>query len=146
MLIAAGSYYVGQYRQAPHRSSSTNPDSPVVSDGSASSDLSDLSSLIRSRQSGVVVDSAGTVVKVLPDDVEGDRHQRFLVRIPSGQTMLIAHNIDLAPRAPVSAGDSVRFKGEFEYNDRGGVVHWTHHDPRRRHPDGWIEANGRRYD
>jgi hypothetical protein len=83
---------------------------------------------------------------VLPDDNEGSRHQRFIVRLASGRTVLIAHNIDLAPRVEgLTAGDSVEFSGEFENNDKGGVVHWTHHDPDGRHVGGWIKHGGRVY-
>jgi hypothetical protein len=79
------------------------------------------------------------VVRVLSDDTSGSRHQRFIVRLPSGQTVLVAHNIDIAPRVDgLAAGDSVRFSGEFEENDKGGLVHWTHHDPSGRHRDGFI--------
>ncbi|MEJ1962381.1 MAG: DUF3465 domain-containing protein [Gammaproteobacteria bacterium] len=88
----------------------------------------------------------GVVVKVLPDDTQGSRHQRFIVRLGSGQTVLIAHNIDLAPRvAGLSAGDTVSFAGEYEANDKGGIVHWTHHDPSGRHEAGWIKHQGNTY-
>ena len=91
-------------------------------------------------------ESEGTVTRVLPDDTKGSRHQRFLVRLSTGRTVLIAHNIDLAPRVQgVSEGDTVSFSGEFEDNDKGGVVHWTHHDPSGRHVAGWIRHRGQVY-
>jgi len=98
------------------------------------------------RQSDVQVEGAGRVVKVLPDDNKGSRHQKFILELASGQTLLIAHNIDLAPRIPdLHEGDRVSFYGEYEWNERGGVVHWTHHDPQGRHVDGWLKHQGKRY-
>lgn len=98
------------------------------------------------RSDGDMVESAGTVERVLPDDNDGSRHQRFIVRIDGGQTLLIAHNIDLAPRVEgLARGDTVRFRGRYEVNQRGGVVHWTHHDPRGEQTGGWIEYRGKRY-
>ena len=90
------------------------------------------------------VESYGTVDKTLKDDNEGSRHQRFIVRLSNDHTVLISHNIDLAHRVPVSVGDRVVFRGEFEWNHRGGVVHWTHHDPQGG-PGGWIEHHGKRF-
>lgn len=99
-----------------------------------------------SRSSGVQAQGSGTVSRVLPDDNEGSRHQRFLLRLNSGQTLLIAHNIDLAPRIPsLREGDTVSFFGQYEWNDKGGVVHWTHHDPNGRHVAGWLYHNGMTY-
>ena len=96
--------------------------------------------------SGQQVQSGGEVIRVLSDDNEGSRHQRFIVRLSSGRTLLIAHNIDLAPRvASLRVGDTVSFNGEYEWNDRGGVIHWTHRDPQNRHQAGWIEHRGKRY-
>lgn len=97
-------------------------------------------------QSNLQVQSVGVVSKVLADDNQGSRHQRFILQLPNGQTILIAHNIDLAPRINnLSVGDSVEFYGEYEWNNRGGVVHWTHHDPRGHHIGGWLKHNGQTY-
>lgn len=99
------------------------------------------------RQSDLQVEGAGRVIRVLSDDNEGSRHQRFIVELGSGQTLLIAHNIDLAPRvANLRRGDRVAFFGEYEWTDQGGTIHWTHHDPNGRHPGGWIEHKGQKYD
>ena len=96
--------------------------------------------------SGLQVAGQGRVVKVLRDDDNGSRHQRFIVRLDSGRTVLVAHNIDLAPRIDaLRAGDAVTFSGEYEWNPKGGVIHWTHHDPRGRHPAGWIRHDGQLY-
>ncbi len=96
------------------------------------------------RESGIPVTVDAIVEKTLRDDSNGDRHQRFLIRLPNGRKLLVAHNIDLAERVDVSAGDPIRLHGQFEWNDRGGVLHWTHRAPRGDHPDGWIEVHGRR--
>jgi hypothetical protein len=100
----------------------------------------------RARQSDVQVETAATVMRVLKDDNKGSRHERFLIRVADTLTVLVAHNIDLAPNVPLLAGDSVRLRGEYEWDERGGVIHWTHRDPRGRHAGGWIMHEGRRYD
>jgi hypothetical protein len=98
------------------------------------------------RASGTQVEGEGAVIRVLPDDLNGSRHQRFIVELASGQTLLISHNIDLAPRVDrLEVGDSVRFSGEYAWNEKGGVVHWTHRDPRGRHVAGWVVHNGKTY-
>ena len=98
--------------------------------------------LIDGRQ----VEGSGTVVRVLSDDNEGSRHQRFILELASGRTLLVAHNIDLAPRIDsIREGDTVSFYGEFQSNPQGGVIHWTHHDPQGRHPGGWLQHKGRTY-
>ena len=99
-----------------------------------------------SRQSDLQVQGSGQVIRILPDDNEGSRHQRFIVRLASNQTLLIAHNIDLAPRIhSLAVGDTVDFFGEYEWNSQGGVLHWTHHDPKERHAHGWLKHQGRTY-
>ncbi|PKQ15700.1 MAG: hypothetical protein CVT67_08235 [Actinobacteria bacterium HGW-Actinobacteria-7] len=96
--------------------------------------------------SGEQVQGVGTVTRVLSDDNDGSRHQRFIIELSSGQTLLIAHNIDLAPRLPgLKVGDTVEFYGEFETNPQGGVIHWTHRDPSGSHVAGWLKYKGATY-
>ncbi len=103
-------------------------------------------SAFQNQQSDILVSGTGVVIRNLPDDTQGSRHQKFILKLASGQTLLIAHNIDLAPRInDLREGDSVDFKGEYEWNSRGGVVHWTHHDPAGRHEDGWLKHKGITY-
>ena len=100
----------------------------------------------RAQRSDVQVSASGTVKRVLRDDLDGSRHQRFLLRLDNNQTLLIAHNIDLSlPIRDIRPGDKVTFFGEYEWNEKGGVIHWTHRDPQGRHVTGWIDHNGRRY-
>jgi hypothetical protein len=105
-----------------------------------------LEAAFASRSSNQQLAGQGTVVKVLPDDTNGSRHQRFILRLDSGRTLLVSHNIDLAQRIDtLRAGDMVAFYGEYEWNPKGGVIHWTHHDPQGRHPAGWLRHDGRTY-
>lgn len=97
----------------------------------------------RDGSSATVVQTVGVVDGVLADDEEGDRHQRFVVRLASGHTVLVSHNIDLASRAPVAVGDTVQFRGEYEWNEEGGVIHWTHHDPQGERPGGYVRHRGK---
>lgn len=98
------------------------------------------------KNSDIQVVGIGKVVRILPDDNEGSRHQKFILQLASGQQLLIAHNIDLAPRIDsLKVGDVVGFNGEYEWNAKGGVVHWTHKDPNHRHEHGWLKHNNRTY-
>ena len=100
-----------------------------------------------SRTSDVQAQGEGKVIRVLADDLDGSRHQRFIVQLASGQTLLITHNVDIAPRIDgLKVGDSVRFHGEYVWNEKGGVIHWTHHDPQGRHVAGWVIHDGKTYE
>lgn len=96
--------------------------------------------------SDVQVKGEGIVSVILPDDLKGSRHQRLIVRLDEGFTVLIAHNIDLANKIEnIKKGDRLAFYGEYEWNNKGGVVHWTHHDPDNRHEHGWLKHQGQIY-
>lgn len=121
----------------------------VISSVAAESIQSDteITDAYQNRLSDIQVSGSGKVSRILRDDNQGSRHQRFILRLSSGQTLLVAHNIDLAPKInTLQNGDLVQFSGEYEWNPKGGVVHWTHHDPGGRHVGGWLKHNGRKYE
>lgn len=100
----------------------------------------------RDQLQEVLVEGSGTVVQILPHDNQGSRHQRLIVRVGAKQTILIAHNIDIAPRIPqIAKGDVLGFRGRYVYNDKGGIVHWTHRDPRGEQSGGWLIHNDKEY-
>jgi hypothetical protein len=139
ILIAVAAAYVA-FTTQDHR-----PSGSVLS-GTIERD-SDIAQLFRDRQSGVVVEGIGSVEKLLRDDLDGSRHQRFILRLTSGSTLLVSHNIDLAPRiGSLRVGDEVRFRGQYEWNERGGLVHWTHHDPAGKRPGGWLRHASKTYE
>jgi hypothetical protein len=137
VLLILAAVYLYQHLDSP-------ANQPQVEPSRAGAETSAKSATFRD---GEQARGAGTVVRILSDDNDGSRHQRFILRLPDGRTLLIAHNIDLAPRINgIRKGDTVEFYGEYASNSKGGVIHWTHHDPQGRHPGGWLQHQGRRYE
>ena len=99
------------------------------------------------QRSTVEVTADGAVTRVLADDSgPSGTHQRFIIRLAgSAQTVLIENNVTIGERAPVVPGDNVIVHGEYVWNDQGGLIHFTHHDPAPAHEGGWIELRGVRY-
>jgi hypothetical protein len=105
-----------------------------------------LNQAYQQQRSDLQIEGEATVFKILADDNQGSRHQRFIIRLASGQTLLVAHNIDLAPKIEtLKVGDKIGFFGEYEWNNKGGTLHWTHRDPRGRHVSGWLKHAERVY-
>jgi hypothetical protein len=130
LLILIGAVYFG----------ATHSSIELIQSAHADAKTDILSDAFNTKTSGIQAKGEGTVTKVLSDDTEGSKHQRFILKLPSGQTILIAHNIDLAPRVKsLKVGDTISFYGVYEWNSKGGTVHWTHHDPKRRHVGGWLK-------
>lgn len=141
LLVAAGSALL-LYTHSP----AIIPHSGPAQVAAAVADNAAIEQAFSARTSKLQVTGEGTVVKLLPDDYRGRRHQRFIVQISPDLTLLVSHNIDLATRInSLQEGDSITFHGEYEWNPKGGVVHWTHHDPKGKHPDGWIRYAGKTY-
>ncbi|RVU84094.1 DUF3465 domain-containing protein [Leucothrix sargassi] len=140
------------FNDGSNSSQSNNNQSPsnlASGDGPNIENQAALLSKIRSAKedtnSRFWMSTEATVIKNLKDDTKGSQHQKFLIRLASDVTLLVAHNIDLSPRAPVSEGDRIKIRGRYEWNNRGGVLHWTHHDPKGKIEGGWIYANNKYY-
>lgn len=110
------------------------------------SDLEKITYAHEHKLSNVQVRGKGVVVRLLADDNDGSRHQKFIVKLSNNLTVLIAHNIDIADRVnSLTKGDSIEFYGEYEWNEKGGVVHWTHRDPDNFHEAGYLKYVGLKY-
>lgn len=124
------------------------PEASAEADESTDSAGSDqrLREAFKNQTNNLQIEGAGRVIRLLADDTTGSRHQRFIVELASGQTLLIAHNIDLAPKIlDLKVGDNIAFYGEYEWNNQGGVMHWTHKDPAEVHEAGWLRHKNKIY-
>jgi hypothetical protein len=105
-----------------------------------------LARAFRQGRSEFFVRVQATVIASLPTDYEGVPHQKFLVELSTGQTLLIAHNLSLAsPVRRLRVGNSILIYGEYIWNEEGGLLHRTHDDPEFLLPHGWIRYQGRKY-
>jgi hypothetical protein len=120
----------------------------VACSGAAQPDDAAIVQDFQNHRSQVEVTAEATVVQVLPDRVSASgMHEQFIIRLTSGDlTLLVEHNLSIAPRAPVAVGDHVIVHGEYIWNTQGGLIHFTHHDPEGRHEGGFIQDNGMTYD
>jgi Protein of unknown function (DUF3465) len=141
VLLGVCTFYIQTHQNA----FTSNPKAIAVD--SDVTELDKLKKAFENQKSNFQVKQTGRITKILRDDGHGSRHQRFVVELDSGQKLLIAHNIDLASKVEgLKESEEISFYGEYEWNNKGGVVHWTHRDPKGRHPDGWLFYNNRKYD
>ena len=107
--------------------------------------LNQLMEAFKNHQSKLWLEVDGTISRILKDDLKGDRHQKFILKLANGHTVLVAHNIDLATKVPLKQNDSVLIRARYEWSKQGGVLHWTHRDPRMHIEGGWIQHKGKKY-
>jgi hypothetical protein len=114
-----------------------------------SADNGAVCSAYQAGRSRVEVVAGGTVTRVFGTRAgRTSPHEGFLMRLNSGCSVEIRveANTDFTGEFPLRNGDAVIVKGEYEYYARGGVIHWTHRDPRGRHEGGFIQTAGKTYD
>lgn len=141
VLIAGGAFFVSRYDTATFTDGLSSIFEPSVEESDAI-----IGDAFKNHTSNLQVRGQGIVKLELPDDNDGARHQRIVIKMASGQTLLLSHNIDIAPRIPeLQRNEIIEFYGEYEWNEKGGVVHWTHHDPNDSHTDGWLRYKGQKY-
>lgn len=97
----------------------------------------------------------GTVTKLLPDDNQGLKHEKFMFQVAdghggqfNGQTVTVAHDTTYAPYVPVKVGTQLEIKGDMLAGPK--VLHWTHkakdpQHPNPTHADGYIKMDGKIY-
>lgn len=128
-----GGAYTGRGDQAQSVNNAPADDSQIVSAN-------------KGRQQVFFVSGANLeVIKILPDDTQGLPHQKWVGRCSDGSTVLIVYNSDMGSRVPVQIGDKFSVGGQYIWTPAGGLVHWTHYDPKHIRPDGFVLLNGTAY-
>jgi hypothetical protein len=115
--------------------------------GAANADVYDA---WRAHRSYVQVTASGSVARVLGTRLgPAGEHEGFLLHLSGaegrGLTVRVEDNTDLTGPIPLQAGEDAIVSGEYIYDPRGGIIHYTHRDPRGRHPSGYVRVNGRLY-
>jgi hypothetical protein len=93
------------------------------------------------------VEAEGAVVMLIePEKAASERRQKFVVRLASGNMILVRHDTDTAAAIEdLKLGDTVRFAGEYTFGQNGDEISNTFADPTGAHKSGWIRHNGRTY-
>ena len=130
---------------APPSESSQNRPSEGQSANPAALDDREIIDDQTNQRVKVEVTVTARVKKLLPDDTRGLQHQKFLLILSNGTTILVANDLTYGQRVPIEAGDVVKIHGEYIWNRLGGLIHWTHRSDTPRHESGWIEFNGHTY-
>jgi len=120
-----------------------SPPSPEVAARQARGGCTQAAGAFRRQESSVWITIGARVSRILPDEYGKYQHPRFIVQCPSGQTVLITNDVSVGSRVPVHRGDRVAARGEYIWNDRGGLIHFTHHGGPA--GGGWILDGGKLY-
>lgn len=98
------------------------------------------------KESGMMAEVQGQVTRLIMDEEESAREQKFVIYAISGQSLLVTHDLSRSDRIPVAIGDKVMVRGEYVWSEPGGTLVWTTRDNGSGGRNGWIEHKGERYD
>lgn len=104
----------------------------------------------RAGRSQVEVTASGSVVRQLGTrEGRSGAHEGFLLHLRGaagrGLTVRVEDNVDLTGAIALTPGAEVVVRGEYIFDARGGIIHYTHRDPRGRHAAGYIATGGKLY-
>jgi len=111
-------------------------------------DVSYLKSVLANKKvNKVQVYAKGKIIELLADDLKPPYlHQSYIMEVENGRNpirLVIVSNLEFE-RIPVTIGDEVAVCGEF-LRVQGGMIHWTHYDPKNKHPHGFTILNSEVY-
>ncbi len=104
----------------------------------------------RFHRSRVEVTANGAIARIFgAREGPSGTHLGFLLHLAGseghGLTVRVEDNLDLTGPIPLDEGEAAIVRGEYIYDSRGGLIHYTHRDPRGRHDAGYVQAGGRIY-
>jgi len=102
------------------------------------------------HRSHIEVTATGSVAHILGTrSGPSGEHEGFLLHLRGaagrGLTVRVEDNVDLTGPIPLHEGSDVEVRGEYIYDPRGGLIHYTHRDPRLRHSAGYVRVEGKIY-
>ncbi|MDE2483427.1 MAG: DUF3465 domain-containing protein [bacterium] len=100
------------------------------------------------QRSGDEVIATGHVIDVLGERAgRSGEHEGYLVKLDGNCDLLVKVETNTTITGPIALRPKERVvvKGVYIYNPLGGLIHWTHHDPRGRHVGGYVTAGGTSY-
>jgi hypothetical protein len=116
--------------------------------GTSNPDNSAIVQDFQGHRSNVEVTADGSVLTLFPDRQSSTGiHEQFILRLAGSDiTVEVEHNISIGARVPLTEGDRLIVHGEYIWNAKGGLIHFTHHDPQGKHEAGYIKDKGQTYD
>ncbi len=99
-----------------------------------------VSRAIRSKTTGILVETSGVVERV-SETQPGSSAQRFLVRLSTDVAVKVVHEARTNP-VPLAVGDRVRIRGRYQWSADGGFIGGTHDILEAAGPGGWVLHQG----
>ncbi|HIP75819.1 MAG TPA: DUF3465 domain-containing protein [Psychromonas hadalis] len=102
--------------------------------------------LFNNQRGGEMVSSLGRIIKLLEDQTSPYLAQLILIRLNSGQKLIIKHNLKASTKiADLKVGEMIKFKGVYRWNSRGGMVVSTFENKQHPKRSGWVKFADKTY-